>query len=127
MVVGLTTTYAISAYHHWSGEFESRSYNICIHLHTLPSNTLFSIVYFHIRLKCKGTEMSFHIILLIYKNIYSIFNYNELTAYLFRSPKRTIDSFRCLLLFDIKYLWSISYVFLSYDQWSPFNTLYFLS
>jgi len=25
MVVGFTTTYAISAYHHWSCEFESRS------------------------------------------------------------------------------------------------------
>jgi hypothetical protein len=25
MVVGLTTTYAISAYHHWCCEFESRS------------------------------------------------------------------------------------------------------
>jgi len=25
MVVEITTTYAISAYHHWCGEFESRS------------------------------------------------------------------------------------------------------
>jgi len=25
MVVGFTTTYAISAYHHWCCEFESRS------------------------------------------------------------------------------------------------------
>jgi len=26
MVVGLTTTYAIKAYHHWCCEFESRSW-----------------------------------------------------------------------------------------------------
>ena len=25
LVIGLTTTYAISAYHHWNYEFESRS------------------------------------------------------------------------------------------------------
>jgi hypothetical protein len=29
MVVGFTTTYAISAYHHWSCEFESRSGEVC--------------------------------------------------------------------------------------------------
>jgi len=28
MIVGFTTTYAISAYHHWCCEFESRSVNL---------------------------------------------------------------------------------------------------
>jgi len=41
-VVGFTTTYAISDYHHWYSEFESRSWPVVQHLY---NNIVLSMLY----------------------------------------------------------------------------------
>jgi len=41
--------------------------------------------------------------------LWSVFDSNKLTTYLFWSSTKTINFFRCLWLIDIKYVISISY------------------